>query len=228
MRKAYAIAEFLSDDNKLEMKKTAGECGFDIAFFDSDEEAAGKVSDAEVIYCKDPQLFGEMRDLKWCHSAFAGVGPFISSGVFDNGSVILTNSSGSYGLTISEYVVMVTLMLMKRMPEYEEIIRERRWTQSLSIRSIAGSRIAIIGTGDIGRNAAKRYKALGAESVTGFSRSGRPSEYFDKIHRIDEFEEVMGSESFDVLLLCVPGTPDGQDFCDKCRTRSGHRSGRAH
>ena len=114
MRKAYAIAEFLSDDNKLEMKKTAGECGFNIAFFDSDEEAAGKVSDAEVIYCKDPQLFGEMPGLKWCHSAFAGVGPFISSGVFDNGSVILTNSSGSYGLTISEYVVMVTLMLMKR------------------------------------------------------------------------------------------------------------------
>ena len=217
MRKAYAIAECLSDDNKLEMKKTAGECGFDIAFFDSEEEAAGKVSDAEVIYCKDPQLFGEMPDLKWCHSAFAGVGPFISSGVFDSGSVILTNSSGSYGLTISEYVVMVTLMLMKRMPEYEEIIRERRWTQSLSIRSIAGSRIAIIGTGDIGRNAAKRYKALGAESVTGFSRSGRPSEYFDKIHRIDEFEEVMGSESFDVLLLCVPGTPDSKGLLSKER-----------
>lgn len=217
MRKAYAIAEFLSDDNKLEMKRTAGECGFDIAFFDSDEEASGKVSDAEVIYCTDPELFGEMPGLKWCHSAFAGVGPFVASGVFDSGSVILTNSSGSYGLTISEYVIMVTLMLMKRMPEYEEIIRERRWTQSLPIRSIAGSRIAIIGTGDIGRNAAKRYKALGAESVTGFSRSGRPAEYFDKICKMDEFEEIMSSESFDVLLLCVPGTPDSEGLLSRER-----------
>jgi len=137
--------------------------------------------------------------------------------VFDSGNVILTNSSGSYGLTISEYVIMVTLMLMKRMPEYEEIIRERRWTQSLPIRSIAGSRIAIIGTGDIGRNAAKRYKALGAESVTGFSRSGRPSEYFDKICKMDEFEEVMDSESFDVLLLCVPGTPDSKGLLSRER-----------
>ena len=53
--------------------------------------------------------------------------------------------------------------------------------------------------------------------MTGFSRSGRPSEYFDKIHRIDEFEEVMGSESFDVLLLCVPGTPDSKGLLSKER-----------
>ena len=50
MRKAYVIADCLSDNNKQVMKKTAEECGFDIAFYDTDEEAAGKVSDAEVIY----------------------------------------------------------------------------------------------------------------------------------------------------------------------------------
>ena len=55
MRKAYVIADCLSDDNKREIKKTAGECGFDVAFFDTDAEASGKVSDAEVIYAR-PQV----------------------------------------------------------------------------------------------------------------------------------------------------------------------------
>ena len=217
MRKAYVIARCLSDDNKLEMKKIAKECGFDIAFFDTDKEAAGKVSDAEVIYCNGPALFKEMPGLRWCHSMSAGVGHFIVSGAFDSGNITLTNSSGSYGRAISEYVIMVTLMLMRRIPEYEEIIRERRWIQSMTIRSIAGSRIAIIGTGDIGRNTALKYKALGAERVVGFSRSGRPAEGFDEVCKISDYEKVMRCETFDVLLLCVPGTPESKGLLNKER-----------
>lgn len=217
MRKAYVIARCLSDGNKLEMKKTAEECGFDIAFFDTDAEAAGKVSDAEVVYCNGPVLFKEMPDLRWCHSMSAGVGHFIASGAFDSGSITLTNSSGSYGRAISEYVIMVTLMLMRRIPEYEEIIRERRWIQSKTIRSIAGSSIAIIGTGDIGRNTALKYKALGAQRVVGFSRSGRPAEGFDEVRKISDYEKVMSRENFDVLLLCVPGTSESKGLLNKER-----------
>lgn len=217
MRKAYVIAKCLSDDNKLEMKKTAEECDFDIAFFETDEEAAGKVSDGEVTYCNSGARLGEMPNLKWCHSMSAGVGGFIASGAFDSGKAVLTNSSGSYGLVISEYVIMATLMLMRRIPEYEEVIRQRGWVQSMPVRSIAGSRIAIIGTGDIGRNAAKRYRALGAERVTGFSRSGRPRDEFDETFRMDEYEEVMGREDFDVLLLCVPGTPESEGLLNRER-----------
>ena len=217
MRKAYVIADCLSDDNKCEIEKTAGECGFDVAFFDTEAEASGKVSDAEVVYCNSPELFKEMPGLRWCHSMSAGVGHFLVSGAFKNGGIILTNSSGSYGLVISEYVIMVTLMLMRRIPEYEEVIDRREWTQNLPVRSIAGSSIAIIGTGNIGSNAALRYKALGAEKVTGFSRSGRPAEGFDEVFRMDEFEKVMGAQNFDVLLLCVPGTPESKGLLNRER-----------
>lgn len=231
MRKAYVIAKCLSDENKLEMKKTADECGFDIAFFDTDAEAAGKVSDAEVIYCNSTALFREMPGLRWCHSMSAGVGHFLTSGAFESGDIILTNSSGSYGLVISEYVIMVTLMLMRRIPEYEEVIDRREWIQNLPVRSVAGSSIAIIGTGDIGSNTALRYKALGAERVIGFSRSGRKpagtgkdslipgieEACFDEVYRIDQFEEVMRREEFDVLVLCVPGTPESEGLLSRER-----------
>ena len=43
MKKAYAVADFLSEGNKLLMKKTAEECGFEICFFENNKEAAGKV-----------------------------------------------------------------------------------------------------------------------------------------------------------------------------------------
>ena len=196
------------------MRSVAEECGFAMGFFESSEEAAGRIGDAEIVYCDDGELMREMPQLKWCNSVSAGVGHFLQSGVFDRGDVLLTNSSGAYGLAISEHIIMVTLLLMRRMPEYFEIVAERGWTRDLKIRSIKGSVIAIIGTGNLGQNAAKRYKALGAKKVIGFSRSGREREFFDEVFRIDEFESVVSGRSeddqIDVLVLCVPGTADSE------------------
>ncbi len=217
MRKCCVIGRCLSEENKRTMAGVAAECGFDIDFYATDAEAAGKVSDAEVIYCNSPALFKEMPRLRWCHSMSAGVGHFLAGGAFDSGRIILTNSSGSYGRAISEYVIMTTLMLMKRIPEYEEIIKERRWIHSMTIGSIADSSIAIIGTGDVGHSAALKYKALEAKRVVGFNRSGRQAEGFDEVFRIDQYEEVMSREKFDVLLLCVPGTPESEGLLSRER-----------
>lgn len=212
MKKCYAICDFLSDANKQQMSSVAEECGFEMGFFDSGEEAAGKISDAEVVYCDEGELLREMPQLRWCHSISAGVGHFLKSGVFDRGDVLLSNSSGAYGLAISEHIIMVTLLLMRRMPEYFKVVEERGWTRDLKIRSIKGSVIAIAGTGNLGQNAAKRFRALGAKSVIGFSRSGRSRDFFDEVFRIDDFEAVVSSraeeDQIDVLVLCVPGTPD--------------------
>ncbi len=211
MRKAYAVCDFLSETNKQMMRSVASECGFEMAFFENNEEAHGNVSDAEVAYIDDGVLLEEMPNLRWCNSVSAGIGHFLNSPGFDKNRITLTNSSGAYGLTISEHIIMVTLMLMRRMPEYLKIVEERGWERDLTIRSIEGSVIAIVGTGNLGQNAAKRFKALGAEKVIGFSRSGSQRDFFDAVYKIEDFDRVTGGGSeapIDVLVLCVPGTPD--------------------
>ena len=222
MRKICVTADFLSEENRKKMTDTARACGFDIAFYESAGEASGRVSDCEVIYSGgDASILSEMPRLKWCHTAFAGIGAYAESGVFDSGEVKLTNSSGAYGRTISEHIIMVTLMLMRQMYEYNKVINARCWVQDLPLRSIAGSSIAVIGTGDIGRNAAERYRALGAESVTGFSRSGRPAEGFDAVYSFSEFDRLFSDPAFagnvDVLLLCIPGTPASRGLLSRER-----------
>ena len=210
MRKCCVVGDFLSKENKADMRRTAENCGFEIEFFENAEAADGNVGDAELCYGGHPELLPQMQGLKWCHTAYAGVGNLIKTGIFDSGEVVLTNSSGAYGRTISEHIIMVTLMLMRQMPEYNKIMSAHGWVQDYPIRSIEGSRICIIGTGDIGRNAAKRYRALGAESVTGFNRSGRAVDEFDEVYKLDEFDRVIDGAAIDVLLLCVPGTPDSK------------------
>ena len=222
MRKCYVICDYLSEENIRQISKIAQDCGFDVSFYESSEEARGNISDAEIAYCIDSTLLKEMPHLKWCHDGFAGVEKFVASGVFDSGEAVLTNSSGAYGLTISEHIIMVTLMLMRQMPRYFEIIGERGWVQDLPIRSVQGSRIAIIGTGDIGQNTARRFKALGAEKVIGFNRSGRKQEGFDEVYKLEELDGIISGtwsdgKSIDVLVLCVPGTAESKGLLSKER-----------
>lgn len=221
-RKCYAVAWFLSEDNKKHMRNAAEECGFEIAFYDNSAEADGKVADGEVLYCgSDVELLAQMPKLKWCHTAFAGVGGLAASGVFDSGDVLLTNSSGAYGRAISEYIIMSALMLVKRMPDYRIMTDKRDWRQGLASRSVAGSNVVIIGTGDIGKNAAARFKALGAKKVTGFNRSGHEAEGFDSVYGMDEFDRLFSDRSFagsvDILVMCVPGTKESEHLLNAGR-----------
>lgn len=205
MIKAYCITKYLSEDNMRAISEACEQYGYDMTFFGTSEQAAGKVSDGEVLYCNNARLIDRMPQLKWCHSSSAGVNNFIATGAFGNGDVILTNSSGAYGRAISEHIIMVTLLLLRRMNEYSEIIAAREWKQNLKIRSIYGSNIAIVGTGNLGSTAAEKFKGLGAGSVIGFSRSGKAREPFDEVYRIDDFEKRIGKA--DVVVMCVPDTP---------------------
>lgn len=207
MKKCLIIADFLSDENRKMINTTAEQLGYSAFFYDDYHQSAdGDIADAEILYTADYRAVQKAQKLKWCHTPYAGVDKLISTGVFDSGDVILTNSSGAYGRAISEYIIMASLMLMKQMPEYRKMTDNRCWAQDLPSRSIAGSMIAVIGTGDIGRNAAKRFKALGADSVIGFSRSGRPADDFDHTYSLDAFEDNV--RDIDVLVMCVPGTPE--------------------
>ncbi len=258
MIKAYCVNKYLSEAAIRKIADSAEKYGYDMTFYNSPEEATGKVSDGEVIFCTNPVLLAEMPDLKWCHTASAGADKFIGTGLFgtsedsgrtvsagssETGCAVLTNSSGAYGRAISEHVIMVSLMLLRRIPEYEKMIDDREWKQHLPVRSIAASNIAIIGTGDIGSTAAKKYKALGAGKVIGFSRSGRAVEPFDEVYSLDDFTAVIGPGSYggkapgsgcgseeaerkeaactlphftpDIVVMCIPKTPDTEGIFDE-------------
>lgn len=204
--KVYAVARFLEENHKQRMREVCEECDYEIEFFSDIDEAGGHVSDGDILYCSNPGLLDQMPDLRWCCCANAGVDNFVTTGIFDSGKVLLTNGSGSYGLAISEHIIMMTLMLMRRMPEYTAIMDRGEWRQNLRIRSIYGSRIAIAGTGNLGRTAAKKFRGLVAGSIIGFNRSGRTVDGFDKVYKIDEFADNVSD--IDVLVLCLPGTPE--------------------
>lgn len=213
MKKVCVISKYLTDERVRRIREACERVNYEVAFFDDWEKAAAESGDANIVCSAAPDALYSMKDLEWSHTLNAGVEPFIKSGLFDSGKVILTNSAGAYGLAIAEHVVMVALMLFRQMPAYLKSVGERGWLQRLPIRSIDGCKVAIAGTGGLGSSTAKRLKALGASEVKGFNRRGRDAEGFDKTYKISEIENHLGD--IDLLVMCLPGTPETQNFLNE-------------
>lgn len=207
MRKIAVCIAFSDDTQRERITKTAASLGFCADFYAAAEDILPHIEDYEIIYGHPaPEIVTKATNLKWLCSDFAGIEKYLPDGVFHDPTCILSNSSGAYGPTISEHIIMVLLMLLRRMPEYEADLRERRWTFYSPIRSIIGSHFVLLGTGDIGSNTARRLKALGAR-VTGVCRSGKSDDpAFDRVVPLSELDSVLPTA--DALIMSLPATKE--------------------
>lgn len=169
-----------------------------------------------MLYAHDLALLkAAPPSLRWYCCSFAGVDIYCKApSVFANPQCLLTNSSG-YGVTIAEHVVMVTLMLLRRMPEYEAVVCQHSWSRQLSIRSIRDNEFTILGTGNIGTNVAQRLRGMGAARITGLSRSGRPAADFDRVLPISRLDEVLPETK--ILVMALPSTPETENILSRKR-----------
>ena len=205
MRRLAVFADFITEDYRRQIDRTAEKTGFSTTYFADRDALAAEIGAFEVLFGYiPPSLLAGAERLRWFCAASAGVDHLLEDSLWPSQDCLLSNSSGAYGPTISEHVLMVLLMLLRRMPEYQADLRERRWSFYSPIRSITGSRIVMLGTGDIGANTARRLKALGA-SVTGVCRSGRSGEAaFDRVVPIGALDSVLPEA--DALIMALPAT----------------------
>lgn len=172
----------------------------------------------EVLFAHSPELLRTApASLQWYCCSFAGADPYCKNdGIFANPNCLLTNSAGAYGVTISEHLLMVTIMLMRRMPEYAQVVQRRGWSNQLRVRSIRGSHFTLLGTGDIGTTFARKLRALGAASITGVNRSGRcPDEVYDRVVPISDLDTVLPDAH--VLVMSLPSTPETVGILSRAR-----------
>ena len=208
MKKIAAVECFFSPEHRATLEKTAAECGFSVDYYPEGHLPADKAAEYEVIYglCPPDELKAA-ANLKWFCCSFAGVDSYMNEDIYPNKDVMLSNSSGAYGITISEHILMVTLMMLRQMPKFEEIVRAREWEKGLSMRSICGSSITVLGTGDIGTNFARRAKVLGAKVVRGVRRTRKAGDpAYDEMYTLEELDSILPET--EILVMALPGTKD--------------------
>jgi len=213
MKKILVCTPRLTENNRRDIIAAAEGRGYSVVFSDDLAAALCEAAGAEIILSPDPALPGAAPALQWMCCSFAGVEPFLRPGAFANPQALLTNASGAYGVTIAEHVVMVALELMRRQPDYNRVVARRDWVRDLPIRSLRGSRITLLGAGDIGRETAIRLRAFGPKRIVALNRSGRDAgAMFDRTLPVSALDGILPET--DLLVMSLPGTPETAGIMD--------------
>ena len=207
MKRMILVAEnFLSEEHRAAMTAAAHRLGCSIRFYRSSREIGEEIEDCEIIFGNGfSQLLRKAKSLHWYCSSFAGVEHYLDPAVWPGPDCLFSNSSGAYGLTISEHIVMVLLMLLRRMPEYQSDLSKREWTFHTPIRSVYGLQVTILGTGDIGVHTARSLSAMGA-IVRGVRRDpSKPSDSaFQEVRATKDLDQLLPET--DALIMALPET----------------------
>ncbi len=175
------------------------------------EETLESVGAADVLFTAflRPTVFGAARQLQWIHSPAAGLEGMLFPAIIQS-PVIITNSRGLSADTIAEHVLAVVLALFRKMPMAVESQRSREWAQAAIVadpplRTIAGSRVLIVGLGAIGVAAAQRFSSLGAKVDAVRRRRDLP--HASVVERVISAERLIDLlPSADVVVLAAPET----------------------
>lgn len=207
---------------KIQETAAANDCT--VSFYQTHEEALPNLSDVDIFFgpsdARSPKMVRAMPSLQWFASYYAGVDPLLPEGALPP-DVVLTNGSGAYGVTIAEHMVMVTLMMLRRYPEYYGFVQTKQFRSDLMIGSIYGATIVICGTGDIGANFAKRLRPFCPAKIIGVNRTGRAVDGFDAVIPMTEIDSMLPEA--DVLALTLPGTSLTNNLISRERIARMHK-----
>lgn len=204
MKIAFRYVPF-SGKQKRELDALAARGGYETIWCENGTlPTAEETAECEILMGYfPPDLMKTMPNLKWVQTPAAGV-ERLCGDFYRNPDAVLTNCSGAFGVAISEYMLTGLLMLMRNMPAYMQNKREHVWKCAGTCRSIYGSKITVVGMGDIGSKFAARAKAMGA-CIRGVRRTvGAVPEHFDEVLTSDRLMEAV--RDVDAVVLCLPGT----------------------
>lgn len=172
-------------------------------------KAAKEVTAADVRYADiiigNPRaaLLSSCERLKWLQLQSAGTDDYRACDALMKKEVLFSNGSGVYGLAISEFMLTVTLMMLKKMNAYMRNQKAHAWKKEGQIASIYGSTVLILGLGDIGSNFGKRIRLLGGRVLACQLAAAAPNECADEIHAMCDLDDLLPLA--DVVAVCLPG-----------------------
>ncbi|GAA3754843.1 phosphoglycerate dehydrogenase-like enzyme [Spinactinospora alkalitolerans] len=115
--------------------------------------------------------------------------------------VELCNARGLHDASTAEHAVALTLAAQRELPRWADDQRRHVWRPHFT-RSLADSRVLIVGYGSIGAAIEARLRPFETEVVR-LARRARPD---SGVHGIEELHRLLGAA--DIVVVVTPHTPE--------------------
>ena len=190
---------------------------------DGSDEAVRLIADAEVYFGFgfSADLLKAAPRLRWLHSAAAGVGNVLNSGIAGT-DIYVTNSAGIHGPPIAEFVLAGVLHFLRGLDVAIAQQRRGEWNKEFFVsghsplRELSDCRVLIVGAGGLGGETARRFTAMGAR-CTGVRRRPQlgPPDGFARVVGPAELDAELSQA--DILVLAAPFTADTSELMSRAR-----------
>ena len=118
--------------------------------------------------------------------------------------IVLHNARGVYSVPMAEWALFRVLEHYKQGWFFKNEQEQHRWAKHHGLREMVGSRVAVVGAGNVGQEVAKRFGALGCH-VTGFDIHTNNTPFFDEMALTTSLLERVGV--YDVVVITAPLLP---------------------
>lgn len=181
--------------------------GYKIFFMQQEkEELPLPASDINATVCNGLFLSHEIdlfTNLKYIQLTSAGFDRVPVDKIKEKG-IYLFNAKGVYSTPMAEWAVFRVLEHYKQGWFFKQEQTAGCWTKHRGLREIAGTKIAIVGAGNVGQEVAKRFQAFGA-TTTGFDIHTNQTQYFNSMELTSTL--IKHISEFDVLIITAPLLP---------------------
>lgn len=196
-----------NEKHKKYIEEIGKNCSF--TYKKNSEVREEDLKDTDIIFGNvSPKLLPKAEKLQWIQLNSAGAAEFCTPGVLKE-DTILTNASGAYDISVSDWMLTATYMLARKMDLYMDNQRKHVWQEMGSVCTVTGSTVLVLGLGNIGKCYAAKVKALGAYviGVTKHQHKEIPA-CADEMHTMEKLPELLPRADFVVMVL--PGTEENK------------------
>ena len=108
-------------------------------------------------------------NLKWVNSFSTGIDAYMAVDSFRESKIPLTNSKGSRGVGLAEYIALGVLYHTKNLERFAQRKADKNWEVE-RVQTVSGKHMVIVGYGDIGSCVGRVAKHGFGMKVTGIKR----------------------------------------------------------
>jgi phosphoglycerate dehydrogenase-like enzyme len=171
-------------------------------------DARSDISDADIVIgsCA-PLLLLRAARVHWVQVMSNGVDQCLSTPLFRERGLLLTNMQRATGAIIGEHAIALALALARNLPVHLANQRQANWTyrRDGSMRTLTGKTLLVVGLGGAGIEVAKRAHALGMTVIATRASSRTGPAFVSRVGLPDELLTL--ARDADVIVNTAPLTP---------------------
>lgn len=160
----------------------------------------------------DKSQIAPAKNVRYIHTISAGIDGYIDEVDRCHGSNLpVSNGAGVYSDAVGEHVIALLMAVLHGIVPSVENMKQGQWPSIPMLGNVNGKTVAVLGTGDIGNNAARIVKAMGARVLGYKLHPCAPFEPYEEILTGEDGLDALLPRA-DIVLICLPGSPYTRDL----------------